>query len=305
MSDTAIDTLSCSELPDESWLTPKEPVSTWPRPIRKTIYTLDVAPDGAGSYDPQITTLTYPLLKAYAEKIGADFHVITERKRPEWPITIEKFQVAELAKQRGDDWSIFVDADTLISPEMFDITEHMPKNTVAHNGNDMANVRWKYDHYFRRDGRNFGSCTWLVVASDWCVEDLWQLPGMLPEQAYANINLTIQEHNSGCCQTEHLIDDYTLSRNIARFGLKTTTVTEICGRLAWKTPDGRAFSPFLWHIYNCTRELKLSRMLMVLSTPNGHIIPDPSNPNAPPIGVGWGLMLPEKADELRKKWGVR
>ncbi len=284
-----------------------EPVElpAWPRPIRKTLYTLNVSPDGKGTYDPEICHLTYPLLKNYAEKIGAEFHVITERKRPEWPVTIEKFQVAELAKQRGDDWSIFVDADTLISPEMFDITEHMPQNTVAHNGSDMANVRWKYDHYFRRDGRNFGSCTWLVAASSWCVEDLWQLPMQKPEEAYANINLTIQEHNSGHCETEHLIDDYTLSRNIARYGLKTTTVTEICGRLAWKTPDGRAFSPFLWHIYNTDRMTKLSRMLMVLSTPNGQVIQDPAGPNLPPIGIGWGLMDGEKAAELRKKWGVR
>lgn len=277
----------------------------YPRPIRKTLYTLCV-----NDYAPRIRELTFPLMKAYAAKIGADFHVITERKRPEWPVTIEKFAVAELARERGDEWAIFFDADTLISPEMFDVCEQLPRDTVCHNGSDFAGVRWSYDNYFRRDGRNLGSCTWCVIASDWTVEDLWRLPEDSPEETFERIHITVGEHNSGQCSRQHLIDDYTLSRNIARFGLKATTIVDICAKIGYKTPDGRGNNPFLWHLYTITEEEKLSRMLAVLSTPQGFAIPHPQNPEMkqgghPPVGVGWGLMDPAAANHLRKAWGVR
>jgi hypothetical protein len=77
----------------------------------------------------------------------------------------------------------------------------------------MAGVRWSYDQYFRRDGRHIGSCNWFTVASDWCL-DLWRpLDDLTLDEALANINITIGERNSRLCGTEHLIDDYTLSRN--------------------------------------------------------------------------------------------
>ena len=100
--------------------------SGWSRPVKKTIYTLNI-----GDYAPEICALTYPLIQAYARKIGADFHVIRERKFPEWPIVYEKLQIYELGRKHGNDWNIFVDSDTLINPEMFDVTEHLHKDTVS------------------------------------------------------------------------------------------------------------------------------------------------------------------------------
>jgi hypothetical protein len=273
--------------------------------IKKTIYTLCV-----DDYAPRIRQLTMPLMKNYAEKIGAEFVTITERKRPEWPVTIEKFQVAELAKERGDDWSLFIDADTLISPEFFDPTVHMDKSQVAHNGRDFNGIRWQMDPYFMRDGRWHGSCTWFVIASDWTVEDLWALPTMTPDEVFGvrtsddkgwhihpRINITIQEHNSGNCHREHLIDDYTLSRNIARYGLKFTTLIEICAKIGYQG------NPYLWHIYTATEEEKLRRMLNVLSLPKGTATPHPHIPNQPE-DIGWGLMTQEMANKLREQWHI-
>ena len=266
--------------------------------IRRTIYSLCV-----DDYAPRIRQLTMPLMKAYAKKIGADFVMITDRKHPEWPVTIEKFRVAELAKQRGDDWAMFFDADTLISPEMFDPTIHMNKAEIAHNGKDFNGIRWTMDPYFMRDGRWFGSCTWVVIASDWTVEDLWHMPTLTPEEVFGanpRIHPTVQEHNSGNCKTEHLIDDYTLSRNIARFGLKATTLIDICKGIGMVQPDGRGYNPYLWHIYTHTEEEKLQRMLNVLSAPNRAIIPDPQTKQ--PLDMGWGLMDEKMANQLRETW---
>lgn len=266
-------------------------------PIKKTIYTLVV-----NDYAPRIRELTFPLMKHYADKIGANFHVITERKFPDWPITYEKLQIFELASQSGDDWNIFFDADTLVNPEMFDITTQLPLDTVAHNGKDFANIRWRYDQYFLRDGRSLGSCNWCTIASDWCL-DLWRpLDDLTLDQALSNIFITNGEHNSGNCLRDHLIDDYTLSRNIARFGLKATTLCDICERLGYRTPDGKGVNPFLWHKYTLTEEQKLQEMLAVLSTPSNQMIKDATT--GQPIGIGWGLMPPDQAVEIRRKWGM-
>ena len=284
-------------------------------PIRKTLYTLCV-----NDYAPAIRELTFPLLKHHAAKIGADFHVITERKYPDWPITYEKFQVGELARERQDDWAIFFDADTLINPEQFDVTNHLPRNTVAHNGKDVASIRWRYDNYMRRDGRNIGSCTWCVICSDWCL-DLWHRPEEPLSELLPNISITVGEHNSGQCKQEHLIDDYLLSRNIARYGLKFRTIIDICEELGIKGPNGQGISFALWHKYTMTEEQKLREMVAVLSTPQqqpafaeqGEVMNSPQGPVMKtrdgriiaPAGIGWGFMSPQQAEEFRTKWNLK
>lgn len=274
----------------------------WEKPVRKIIYLLNVTPDDKPEgYQPRVRQLTFPLIQRYARKIGAEVVEIGKRAFHEWPITYEKLQIHQIAKETAADWNIYIDVDALVSPEFFDITVMLPKDVVAHNGRDMANMRWRYDQYFKRDGRHFGSCNWFTVASDWCL-DLWHpIDDMTPQEALQNINITIQEHNSGNCKTEHLIDDYTLSRNIARYGLKTTTVIEVCKTLGFTGPNGAGYNPFLWHIYTHTEEEKLSRMLNVLSYPNRGLIPDPKNPQQP-LDMGWGLMDPNRANQLREEW---
>ena len=208
---------------------------------KKTIFTLNV--DG---YAPEITALTYPLIEAYADKIGAGFHIIGERKFPEWPVTYEKLQIFELAQQMENDWNIYIDSDALVHPDTPDLTLLLHRDTVAHFGSDFAPVRWKSDRFFQRDGRKFGSGNWLAVASDLCI-DLWRpLDDLTPAEAIANIYPTVFEKVSGVVNRSHLIDDYTVSRNIARFGLKAKTFRKIFEEAGFK--DGGAF--FYHHYLN-------------------------------------------------------
>src|ERR1700733_1320908 len=108
--------------------------------MKKIVITLNI-----NDYQPAIRSLTFPLMKSYANKIGAEFAEITERKFPDWPIVMEKFQVADVA--RDYDWSIFVDADALISPEFFDVTTHLSKDQVCFNGKDFSQIRSYSDKY--------------------------------------------------------------------------------------------------------------------------------------------------------------
>lgn len=275
--------------------------------MRKALFTLNI-----DNYAPQITALTFPLMQEFANKIRADFIVIDERRFPGWPVTYEKLQINW--RGRDYDWSWFLDADTLVHPEMYDVTELLTKDTVAHNGTDFASIRWTYDDFFRRDGRHIGSCNWCTIGSDWCL-DLWHpLEDLKLDEALANIHITVNEEKSGVCQAEHLIDDYTLSRNIARYGLKTTTIAALIERYR--------VLPYLWHKYTISNEQKVAEMLAILSTKERQPAfaergtPLPGGPGLLPAlktednriveaaGLGWGLMDSKDLLQYREEWGL-
>jgi glycosyltransferase involved in cell wall biosynthesis len=225
----------------------------WNKKIKKTIFTLAV-----NDYAPEIRALTMPLINQYAEKIGAELYTITKRKWPEAAPVYEKLQIYELAQEMENDWNIYIDSDTLIHPDFMDITNHIPKDTVAHNGCDTADNRWLYDRFFYRDGRHIGSCNWFTVGSDWCI-DLWKpLDDLTLEEAYKRITPTVNELNT-VITPDHLIDDYTLSRNIAKYGLKFVTFRDILAKLGYPNPG------FLWHLYTIPVEHKVLLMKNVLN----------------------------------------
>lgn len=190
----------------------------WQKAIKKTVFTLNV--DG---YAPEITRLTYPFLRHYARKIGAEFHIISERKYPEYPAVYEKLQIYELGRELGNDWNIYIDSDTLVHPDLFDVTTHVSKDTVMNANADMAGNRWVYDQYFLRDGRHIGTCGWFTVASDWCL-DLWHPLDLPYPEVLNNIYPVAAEE---MLDRGHFIDDYILSRNIARYGLKYITLRDL------------------------------------------------------------------------------
>lgn len=188
--------------------------------MTKTIFLLNI-----DNYAPELTRITYPFIRCYAERIGAEIRMITERKFPDWPITYEKLQIYELAKEMGEGWFIYIDSDALLHPQFLDITAHLSRDTVACYSRDVADIRWTMDKYFERDGRHIGWGNWFAVASDLCL-DLWHPLDITLEEALANIHPTPNELRAGVTK-EHLIDDYTLSRNVARYGLKFKRIKDI------------------------------------------------------------------------------
>jgi hypothetical protein len=211
--------------------------------IKKTLFTLRV-----DNYSPEICDITYPFLKHYAKKIGADFFVIDKRKFPDFPVMYEKLQIYELAKQMKNDWNMYLDSDALVHPNALDYTAYLRKDTIAHYGLDFGNMRFAYDHNFLRDGRNIGSAGWCVIASDWCV-DLWTPLDIPLEEALKAITPTNIEQERGT-KPSHLLDEYIISRNIARFGLKVTTIEKI---MAEVMPFGNCF----YHNYTLSEADKI------------------------------------------------
>ncbi len=212
--------------------------------MKKALVTLNI-----NDFCPEITRLTYPLMKTWAYKIGAEFIEITERQFPEIPIlNYEKFQLQEITADY--DYTYFLDADALVSPDTPDWAELVnDKSIVLFNGVDNRLNRFRASHYSRRSGSKVGACTWNVICSDWTGPDLWQPPVDFAA-ACKNISLLLCEAKSGHCQHDHLIDDYQLSENVARYSLKVKTINGICQELGHQCG-------YYTHLYNCSAHAKL------------------------------------------------
>lgn len=222
--------------------------------MKKTLYTLNI-----DNYAPEITALTMPLMERWTKKIGADFYIIKDRKfDPKLPPVYEKFQIYKLSAEHKNDWNMFFDADTLIHPDFWDVTELLTKDYTCSNGSDFTLIRFKADKYFRRDGRFIGKGNWFLIASDWCT-DIWEpLSDITVEEAIKNIFPTAQESGTVIKNT-HLIDDYIVSRNIAKYGLKHVLLPEL--EQARRVTE----SGLLWHEYRIPIDQKkvfMQRQLM-------------------------------------------
>lgn len=217
--------------------------------MKKTILLLDI-----DNYAPAIKKVTLPLIHLYAKRIGSYVHTITERKFPSFPVTYEKLQIYEIAQQMGEGWFLYVDLDTLIHPECPDYTIYLPKGTVCFKSADYSPTRFKISDYAMRDGRYLAPGNWLMMASDLCL-DLWRPLEVTAQEAVACISPTVAEREHGVT-AEHLVDDYALTQNIARFGLSVKTIEQI--------NTEQQFGWYLWHEYLLSEQEKLERFEKVI-----------------------------------------
>lgn len=229
---------------------------------KKTLYTLNLNPEDYR----EITDMTYPLLKHYARKCGAEFFEIAERKYPAWPANYEKFQVYDLARERGDEWSIFLDCDALVHPNTPDFTQIVPKDICMHNGADFSPFRFAKDRFYMRDGRNIGSATWLCICSDWCIEMMEPCRDMTPAEVEEMIFPTADELKRGVTPIR-LVEDFLIGRNIAKYGLHFKMVKDLMKE--WKVENAQMF----FHIYAVPKVEKAFKMAEIYKA--------------------WGFELPE------------
>ena len=172
----------------------------------KTVWTVVV-----DDYFPQLCEITLPNIEAYAKRIGADFKLITERLNREYPPTYEKVQVWE----RGidSDWNILVDADMLIHPSFWDVTEIVPQDSVGmYMAFDCSSLfPIEDDPYFKRDGRKLGVASNFLVVPDSC-HDFWTPLNKPAAKVLPRL------------KRQFIVDEYCFSRNVASYGLKTAGI---------------------------------------------------------------------------------
>ena len=165
-------------------------------------------------YFPELWSLTLPTIKDYAYRIGAELNIITERKFPQWHINYEKFQVYEDGKYA--DANFLIDADVLIHSEFPDFATSITfPHHIAFNDNYNASTKFDIEDnvYFQRDGRDVGIASNAVISYK-STHDVWRPLDITPEEGK---KITFVREGD--------IDEYGLSLNMAKYGLKYTGIT--------------------------------------------------------------------------------
>lgn len=170
---------------------------------RICVHTLNI-----NNYFPELVEFTLPTIERFCEKIRADLNIITTKKFPEFHLLAEKLQVYE--DGMNYDYNIFIDLDVLVHPLCYNPFErNIPPGYVAFKDCYHADTQIKPDKYFERDGRNVGISTCVVLSSK-DTHDLWK-----PID-----DLTVDQINDNILTDRKLVDEYTVSRNLAEYGFK-------------------------------------------------------------------------------------
>jgi len=183
------------------------------------VYTLNI-----NNYFPEMMKITIPLMKEYANRIGADFIEITERKFPTWHIVYEKLQIYEIGEHYN--WNIFFDGDCLVNPMLFeDLTKSDINNVLVKDGY-RANVKFKMtpkiSSFFEEDKRNMGLSSCFIASSKLC-HNIWKPLDLTPQEA-AN-EIIIGEHSKESA-TNNAQDELALSFNLAKYHLKYSGINQ-------------------------------------------------------------------------------
>lgn len=178
----------------------------------KKVFVLNI-----NNYMPELCAITMPTINRYAEKIGVKLEIVSDRKYPEWPVTYEKMQLYDLAKEL--EWAILIDADTVILKDMPDVTNISNNIIGIHMAYDSDKILpSNYD--FIQDRRNVGVATNFMVVPHACHE-IWT-PS---DEGVENVLRRLRCHGT----QPHIIDEYCISTNLARYKYDFIGITQYCG----------------------------------------------------------------------------
>ena len=226
--------------------------------MKKLLVTLNI-----NDYDKEITELTFPYMREYAKNIGADFHIIKERKFPDFPLMLEEFQMYEFAETY--DWIIFLDGDCLINPKGVDLTTLVEEDRVL-----IAKFNSPTHHYHpdniegKYNLKYYAPFFFLVFHknSKDCVK-----PYQNPYDYYEYINLNstypemkdymkIRTHLSEEEIKDTLIDEFLLTLNLHRYNIKTASLQEDFSELSIIAHTSDARDIKIKHLKNSKKQIK-------------------------------------------------
>jgi hypothetical protein len=214
-------------------------------------------------WQPEMRALTFPLFKYFARKIGADFHVIRTRAFPTYPLCYERFQIYNLSQNY--DWIYQFDADVLLHPDMPDISPLVSKDTVVVSQPGLASQSYHSDEYFLRDGRNLCVGIFFTLTSNW-TRDFWNPPlDLTPQEAMSRCTPKVFEWRERQLFHDHVVIDYLISRNVARFGIKVKPLQKVFeAALAQNYCSLLPVEDYIMHNGSFPNDKKLAHMKNVL-----------------------------------------
>lgn len=180
--------------------------------MKKAIHIVNI-----DNFFPELWELTYPTIKAYSDRINADLNIISKRYyslycQDKLSVNFEKMQVWRDGSNY--DANFLLDADVLIHNKFPDFTTIVPNHHIGFNHNYHASTKFNIEDniYFQRDGRDVGIASNAVVAYK------------STHEIFKPNSIQISDIPDICKVREGDIDEYNLSLNLAKYGLKYTGI---------------------------------------------------------------------------------
>ena len=141
----------------------------------------------------------------------------------------------------------------LIHPDFFDVTETIPIDTVMNIDADNAFTRYKINNYFKRDGRGISFAGCFFVVPKICL-DILNRPKMSKDKILSQIYPINKEIKFGY-KPDHLIDEYIMSYNLAKYGLKYRSFRK------WISTENTFFNgEWIYHDYCINTKEKIEKI---------------------------------------------
>jgi len=150
------------------------------------------------NYYKEITNITLPLLEQYANKIGAKFTKIVDRKFPNMHASYEKLQVYEIGKD--NDYNIIIDSDMILKKDMYNVVDLVPSDYVG------CWESFSWPGLYNNKGIDVGIASNFVVVPKLCLEVLKPLEESEEWQRY--------------CERPAYVNEYCISLNRQRLEYK-------------------------------------------------------------------------------------
>jgi hypothetical protein len=226
--------------------------------MKKLLVTLNIS-----DYDKEIAELTFPYMREYAKNIGADFHIITERKFPDFPLMLEEFQMYEFSQTY--DWIIFLDGDCLINSKGIDLTTLVEKDRVLiakynppthhfhpENIKGQYNLQYYAPFFFLVFHKNSRDCV-RPYSNPYDYYEHIDLNSTHPEmKTYMKIRTHLTEKEI----KDTLIDEFLLTLNLHRYNIKTASLQEDFPELNMIAHISDARDIKIQHLNNSIKQLK-------------------------------------------------
>jgi len=190
----------------------------------KLVVTLDI------NYESRVTNITFPYMRQYAKNIDADFHIIDERKYgSQYPVSLEKLQLHAISKSY--EWVIFLDADLLINPDCFDLTETIDSDTILVPEHLDPSDQFRHKNILNKYTLPWHCPLYISVFSSE-TRHAFNWPEVDPLELVKYINPKSSGHthyeNSRESETtpNWFLDEFVYNLNIAKYKIPTASVRE-------------------------------------------------------------------------------
>ena len=158
-------------------------------------------------------SISLPMVRAYAQRIGASLNIISQRKFPDFPVQYELVQIYEAGASH--DWNMHLGAGVLIGDTLPDPSSYISSDHIATTITFSAQVEF-YTHgniYFERNERDLGVSDTIFLAHN-LNHEVWEPLGG-PFSSYSHIVKDSRQDKFG---------SYVISHNMAKYGIKLSGI---------------------------------------------------------------------------------